>query len=274
MRLAGVEWLEDALEIEGIDGAIVGDELDRIGYRGAAPTPGRVPHAFVELHIEQGPVLEDAGITIGAVEGVQGISWTELTISGQSCHAGTTPMRLRRDPGVVASRVNVFVRELAERFGGAQVATCGVITHTPNLVNVVPSQVTMTVDLRNTSESKLQQAEAEFHRFVHEVADAEGVEVEFRTLARFEPVDFDPRVVDLVAATADARGLSTHRMPSGAGHDAQMFARVCPAGMIFTPSVDGISHNVNEYTEPADLEAGANVLLDVVIGLAGTEFTS
>jgi len=266
--------LEDALEIEGIDGAIVGDELDRIGYRGAAPTPGRVPHAFVELHIEQGPVLEDAGITIGAVEGVQGISWTELTISGQSCHAGTTPMRLRRDPGVVASRVNVFVRELAERFGGAQVATCGVITHTPNLVNVVPSQVTMTVDLRNTSESKLQQAEAEFHRFVHEVADAEGVEVEFRTLARFEPVDFDPRVVDLVAATADARGLSTHRMPSGAGHDAQMFARVCPAGMIFTPSVVGISHHVHEYTEPADLEAGANVLLDVVIGLAGTEFTS
>lgn len=266
--------LETALEIQDVDGAVLGDELDRIGYRGAAPTPGRVPHAFVEVHIEQGPVLEGAGITIGVVEGVQGISWTELTIVGQSCHAGTTPMRLRRDPGVVASRVNVFVRELAEKYGGAQVATCGVITHTPNLVNVVPSEVMMTVDLRNTSEAILQRAEAEFRRFVQEVAAAEGVDVEFRTLARFEPVDFDPRVVDLVEATAGTREFSTHRMPSGAGHDAQMFARICPTAMIFTPSVNGLSHNVEEYTAPADLEAGANVLLDVMVALTNTEFAA
>jgi N-carbamoyl-L-amino-acid hydrolase len=263
--------LEAALAIEGIDGAVLGDELERIGYRGAAPVPGAVPHAFVELHIEQGPVLEDEGIDLGAVEGVQGISWTELTLTGQSCHAGTTPMRLRRDPGVVAARVNAFVRDLCERHGGAQVGTCGVVTHHPNLVNVVPSEVVMTVDLRNTDDAVLQQAEAELQEFVADAAASEGVTVATRTLARFEPVDFDPRVVDLVESAATNRGLSVRRLPSGAGHDAQMLARVCPTAMIFTPSVDGISHNVNEYTEPDDLANGANVLLDVMLRLAHGE---
>ena len=263
--------LEEALEIADRDGATVGAELDRIGYRGAAPVPGRVPHAFVELHIEQGPVLEDAGLRIGAVEGVQGISWTELTFTGRSCHAGTTPMRLRRDPSVAAARVVVFARELAERYGGGQVATCGVVTPVPNLVNVVPASVTMTVDLRNTSEEVLAEAEAELADFVDRAAADEGVTVARRSLARFEPVDFDPRVVDLVADVADEQGLPHRRLPSGAGHDAQMMARVCPTGMVFTPSVDGISHNVAEYTTPDDLAAGADVLLEVVLRLAATD---
>ncbi len=264
--------IEDALLIEDADGVKVGDELERIGYSGSAPLPGPTPHAYVELHIEQGPILEDEGITIGVVEGVQGISWTELTIRGQSCHAGTTPMRLRRDPGVVASKINVFVRDLTARIGGAQVATCGVITHVPNLVNVVPSEVTMTVDLRNTDEQRLQEAEADFASFVTEAAAAEHVEVERRTLARFEPVDFDPRVVGTIERLAEQHGLSSRRMPSGAGHDAQMFARVCPTGMIFVPSVNGISHNVTEYTTPADIAAGANLLLHTLLELAGTDF--
>ena len=262
--------LEEALDITDRDGVTVGDELDRIGYRGTAPIPGPVPHAFVELHIEQGPVLEDEGITIGAVTGVQGISWTELTITGWSAHAGTTPMRLRRDPGLVAARINVFVRELTERFGGAQVGTCGVVSHVPNLVNVVPSQVTMTVDLRNTHESILQRAEAELRAFVAEAAEAEGCTVEPRSLARFEPVEFDERVIGIVETTAASLGHSVRRMPSGAGHDAQMLARVCPTAMIFTPSVNGISHNVTEFTEPDDLAAGANVLLHTMLHLAGT----
>ncbi|WP_420452214.1 Zn-dependent hydrolase [Ilumatobacter sp.] len=264
--------IEEALQITDRDGASVGAELDRIGYRGTAPIPGRAPHAFVELHIEQGPVLEDAGLRIGAVEGVQGISWTELTLTGRSCHAGTTPMRLRRDPGVVASRVNLFVRELTGRLGGTQVGTCGVIAPTPNLVNVVPSTVTMTVDLRNTDDAVLTDAEDELAEFVARAAADEGVEVAARSLARFAPVEFDRRVVDLVATVADDHGLDHRRMPSGAGHDAQMFARICPTAMIFTPSVDGISHNVDELTHPADLEAGANVLLDVMLRLAETEF--
>ncbi len=264
--------LEQALEIEDGDGVSVGTELDRIGYRGTAPIPGRVPHAFVELHIEQGPVLEDEGVTIGVVEGVQGISWTEVTLTGQSCHAGTTPMRLRHDPGVVAADVNLFVRGLAAEFGGSQVATVGALTLHPNLVNVVPATAVMTVDLRNTDDEVLQQAETRFRSHLAQAAEAEGVGIETRVLARFEPVDFDPRVIDIVETAAQDAGLSTRRMPSGAGHDAQMFARVCPTAMIFTPSVNGISHNVTEFTEPDDLEAGANVLLDVMLRLAGTEF--
>ncbi len=264
--------IEDALSIEDSAGLTVGGELDRIGYLGAAPLPGPTPHAFVELHIEQGPILEDEGVTIGVVEGVQGISWTELTIRGRSSHAGTTPMRLRRDPGVVASRVNVFVRDLTARFGGSQVATCGVVTHVPNLVNVIPSQVTITVDLRNTDEARLKEAEVELARFVTEAAAAEGVEVDTRTLARFEPVEFDGRVIDTIERLANDRELTSRRMPSGAGHDAQMFSRTCPTGMIFVPSVDGISHNVAEYTGPEDIEAGANLLLHTMLELAGTDF--
>ncbi|MFN3258637.1 MAG: Zn-dependent hydrolase [Ilumatobacter sp.] len=265
--------LEEALTITDRDGLSVGGELERIGYLGSAPIPGAVPHAFVELHIEQGPILEDEGIQLGAVEAVQGISWTELTIIGQSCHAGTTPMRLRRDPGVVAARINVFVRELAERFGGAQVATCGVVSHVPNLVNVVPSKVTMTVDLRNTDDATLEAAEAEFHAFVADAAAAEGVTVTARSLARFASVEFDDRVAEMIEAAAAERGHSIRRMCSGAGHDAQMFARICPTAMIFTPSVNGISHNVTEYTEPADIEAGANVLLDVMLRLAASDLS-
>ena len=264
--------LEEALEITDRDGFSVGDELDRIGYRGTAPIPGRIPHAFVELHIEQGPVLEDEDITIGVVEGVQGISWTELTLSGQSCHAGTTPMRLRHDPGYVAADITTFVRRLTCELGGTQVATVGSVTLTPNLVNVVPSRAVMIVDLRNTDDEILQQAETRFRGHVAQVADVEGVGVETRTLARFEPVAFDSRVIDIVEQCARGRGLSSKRMPSGAGHDAQMFARICPTAMIFTKSVNGISHNVTEFTEPDDLEAGANVLLDVMLELVTREF--
>ena len=264
--------LEEALEITDRDGFSVGDELDRIGYRGTAPIPGRIPHAFVELHIEQGPVLEDEAITIGVVEGVQGISWTELTLIGQSCHAGTTPMRLRHDPGYVAADITTFVRRLTCELGGTQVATVGSVTLTPNLVNVVPSRAVMIVDLRNTDDEILQQAETRFRGHVAQVADVEGVGVETRTLARFEPVAFDSRVIDIVEQCARGRGLSSKRMPSGAGHDAQMFARICPTAMIFTKSVNGISHNVTEFTEPDDLEAGANVLLDVMLELVTREF--
>jgi len=265
--------VEDALLIEDSNGITVGSELDRIGYSGPAPIPGRRPHAYVELHIEQGPILEDEGITIGVVEGVQGISWTEVKLTGQSCHAGTTPMRLRRDPGVVASLVNVFVRELATRFGNSQVATCGVVTHVPNLVNVIPSEVTMTVDLRNTDENLLRRAEAEFLEFLRSAAQAENVTVSSRQLARFEPVEFDHRVIEIVERQALLANLSSRRMPSGAGHDAQMFARICPTGMVFVPSVNGISHNVNEFTHPDDIEAGANVLLQTMLELAETDFS-
>ncbi len=263
--------VEDALDVRAADdGVRLGDELARIGYAGPQPCPvAAAPHAAVELHIEQGPVLEDEGITIGAVTGVQGISWTELTITGQSAHAGTTPMRLRHDPGYVAAAIVTGVRALAVEMGGAQVATVGRCEFHPNLVNVVPSTVTMTVDLRNTDEALLQQAEAVFSALCEHLALSEGVTIERRTLARFEPVEFDLSMVELVEATARRLGHSTKRMPSGAGHDAQMLARVCPTSMVFVPSVNGLSHNIAEYTTPSDITAGADVLLQVVLATAG-----
>ena len=260
--------LETALDTVSIDGARLGDELVRIGYAGPAPVPGLPPHAFVELHIEQGPILEAEGFTIGAVDGVQGISWQEVTIHGQSNHAGTTPMRLRHDPSFVAGAITVFLRDLAIRFGGNQVCTVGKIDLSPNLVNVVPAKATLTLDVRNTDETILKRAESEIAAFLEKLANDEGVRIETRVLARFEPVIFDEAVVDLVEQLAIQHGHSVKRLPSGAGHDAQMLARVCPTAMIFVPSHLGISHNPAEHTDDQDLVHGANVLLDTMWHLA------
>ena len=261
--------LEDALDARAADGTRLGDELERIGYAGATPCPAAAfPAAFVEYHIEQGPVLEQEGVTIGAVTGVQGISWSEFTVEGRSAHAGTTPIALRHDPMVVAAAVIGEARRLAVEFGGAQVATVGRIDARPNLTNVVPQQVTFTLDVRNTDEAVLQRAEAHLFAYAEQAAHAEGCTITRTTLARFEPVQFDPAMVARVEATAIRLGYRTMRLPSGAGHDAQMLARVCPTSMVFVPSVGGLSHNLAEYTEPADIEAGGNVLLQVVVGLA------
>jgi N-carbamoyl-L-amino-acid hydrolase len=261
--------LEDALDVVGVDGAVLGDELERIGWAGDAAVPGPAPHAYVELHIEQGPLLEEQGVTIGAVTGVQGISWQELTLTGQANHAGTTPMRLRRDAGYVAASVVTFVRRLARDLGGHQVGTVGRLDLHPDLVNVVAVRATLTVDLRNTDDSVLAEAEWRLREYVAGVAEDEGVEVASRRLARFEPVAFDPAVVDLVERTATRQGHTVLRLPSGAGHDAQMLARVCPTGMVFVPSRGGVSHNPAEFTAPHDLEAGARVLAEVLLELAG-----
>jgi N-carbamoyl-L-amino-acid hydrolase len=269
---AGGLSAEEAHDIVGIDGARLGDELARIGYLGSAPCPGRVPHAFVELHIEQGPVLEASGVRIGAVTGVQGISWQELTIEGQSRHAGTTPIALRRDAAYVAARITSFVRDLALGMGPAQVGTVGTFEVFPNLVNVVASRALITVDLRNTDEDDLRRAEVQLAEFVRDAANAEEVTVTSRALARFRPVDFDERVVARVEQTAREHGHDVMRMPSGAGHDAQMMARLCPSGMVFVPSANGVSHNTAEYTEPEDLAAGANVLLHTMLQLAEEEW--
>jgi len=265
--------LEEALDITSIDGARLGDELARIGYSGPLPCPGLVPHAYVELHIEQGPLLEANDIRIGAVTGVQGISWQELTIVGQSNHAGTTPMSLRHDPAYVAAEIAVFVRKLALQYGAHQVCTVAKIDLYPNLINVVPGRATITLDIRNTDEILLRIAESAVNEFIKQISATEGVSITSRTLARFEPVVFDSRIVDCVERTARAFGNSVQRMPSGAGHDAQMFSRVCPSGMIFVPSVNGISHNPAEFTSTQDLHAGANVLLHVMLELAETDFS-
>jgi beta-ureidopropionase / N-carbamoyl-L-amino-acid hydrolase len=262
--------LEVALDVAAVDdGRRLGDELVRIGYAGPAPCPAAsFPHAFVELHIEQGPVLEAAGITIGVVEGVQGISWTEVELTGRSAHAGTTPMDLRHDAAVAAAEVVVAMHRLTGELGGSQVATVGRVELAPNLVNVVPGRATFTVDLRNTDDAVLCEAERRLAAELADVGRRHQVEVGTRSLARFEPVEFDDDMIDLVERVAHDLGHSTMRLPSGAGHDAQMLARVCPTSMIFVPSIGGLSHNLAEDTAPGDLEAGANVLLHVVLARA------
>ena len=268
---AGGMPVDQAHAIRGIDGASVGDELSRIGYVGPAPCPGPVPFAYVELHIEQGPVLESEGLRIGAVTGVQGISWQEISITGQSNHAGTTPMALRHDAGYAAARIATFVRDLVRDIGPPQVGTVGQIALFPGLVNVIAASARLTVDLRNTDAATLQQAESRLSEFVDRLARDEGVQITRRSLARFAPVGFDPRMVALVEATAKRLHATVRRLPSGAGHDAGILAGVCPAGMIFTPSVRGISHNPAEQTAPDDLILGANVLLHTVLQLAEHE---
>jgi N-carbamoyl-L-amino-acid hydrolase len=265
---AGGLSLADAHATRAIDGAVLADELQRIGYLGAAPLPLARPQAFVELHIEQGPVLDAEGGLIGAVQDVQGISWQALDITGQSNHAGTTPMRLRHDAGHCAAAIACFVRRLADEMGGSQVATVGAMTLHPNLINVIAARAALTVDLRNTDENLLQQAEQRLAAFIGELAAAEGVRIEARPLARFAPVKFDACVVRRITGQAQRLGYDTRPMTSGAGHDAQMMARLCPTAMIFVPSVKGISHNPAEHTEPGHLVAGANVLLHTLLELA------
>ncbi|MEX1074487.1 MAG: hydantoinase/carbamoylase family amidase, partial [Burkholderiales bacterium] len=225
--------LRAALDTVSIDGERLGDELARIGYDGGAPLGLHRPHAYVELHIEQGPVLEDEGITIGAVENLQGISWQEVTITGQSNHAGTTPMRLRRDAGYCAAAIGVFLRRLASELGGNQVCTMGKVDLHPNLINVIAARARLSVDLRNTEELLLQEAERRLSRFLEELARAESVTIDTRRLARFEPVQFDDDVARMIESHAARLGCSHRRMTSGAGHDAQKLARICPPSIVF-----------------------------------------
>jgi N-carbamoyl-L-amino-acid hydrolase len=265
---AGGLAVEAAHAVIGIDGSSLGAELQRIGYAGDLQPGALVPEAFVELHIEQGPILDAAGESLAAVSHLQGISWQEVTIQGVSNHAGTTPMRLRRDAGYAAGRLVCFVHDLASSLGGTQVGTTGSLQLTPNLINVIPSEATVTVDLRNTVEALLQEAERRLQVFLEALARTENLSIRTRRLCRFEPVVFDDGVVRSIEAAAARLGTPVRRMTSGAGQDAQMLARICPAAMIFVPSIDGVSHNPAENTRPEHLELGANVLLQTLLDLA------
>ncbi|HUF86305.1 MAG TPA: Zn-dependent hydrolase [Thermohalobaculum sp.] len=262
--------LAEMLAATGIDGRTVGDELNRIGYAGDVAPGALRPACFLEIHVEQGPVLEEQGVELGAVTGVQGISWTEFTVSGVSNHAGTTPMRLRHDAGAAAARIAVEARAIADDLGPPQVATVGVIEFSPGLVNVVPERARLTVDLRNTDDATLRAAEDRLGAAARRFAEAQRCTLESRRLARFAPVEFDAELVDQIEATARALGHSVRRLPSGAGHDAQMFAPTCPTAMVFAPSRDGLSHNIHEYTAPEEIRAGVDVLLRVTLARAGT----
>lgn len=259
--------LEDAYNTMGIDGSTVEANLEAIGYKGEKPVGNNELHAFLELHIEQGPVLEHENIQIGAVTGVQGIRWIEFNIQGVSNHAGTTPMHLRHNAGLAAMQIAHFGHELSKIYPN-QLVTVGRFEQKPNLVNVIPHQVKFTMDLRNTNKNDLSVVVEQILSFSKQTAEAAGLHLQHHDLANFDPVDFDARVVSRIEKMATSQGLTVKKMPSGAGHDAQIISRMCPAGMIFVPSVAGLSHNVKEFTKSTDIEAGANLLLNMMIELA------
>jgi N-carbamoyl-L-amino-acid hydrolase len=242
------------------DGIAVGHELKRIGYDGPE-TPGFLKaHAYLEMHIEQGPVLESESGGLGAVTGIQAICWLELTLKGRPSHAGTTPMAYRKDPGLAAARINLFANELTTRIPG-QLANSGVIRVQPGNVNVVPETVTMSLDLRNPLDAPLAEAEAAVRAFCAELSERDGISIAFRDLARFPATPFAEELIAGMEQSAAELGLPIRRMISGAGHDAQMMSRLCPTAMVFIPSIGGLSHNPAEFSTDEDMVAGANVLL-------------
>jgi N-carbamoyl-L-amino-acid hydrolase len=264
--------LEEAYGLTDRNGVRVHDALAAIGFVGEADERLAPPHAYVECHIEQGPILRSRGVDLGVVRGVQAISWHELTILGKSAHAGTTPMELRADAGVAAARVNLRLREMiaSGRYGAAMRGTMGAIAPHPGLVNIVPGRVVATVDLRNPDDALMRDAERDLIAFYDQVAREERVEITWRQTARTEHVPFAPTVQERVASAAAARGLSSEPIISGAGHDAQEMARVCTAGMVFVPGeFEGISHNPRELSTRDQCGDGVDVLLDVVLSFAG-----
>jgi N-carbamoyl-L-amino-acid hydrolase len=267
LAFAGTLPVDEVRATRGTDGTTVGENLDRIGQTGGmAPGALEISH-FLELHIEQGPLLERDSIDIGAVDSVQGISWTEYTLRGSTNHAGTTPMELRQDAGWVAFAAAAHARELAREIGNAHRVTVGSMRVEPGLVNVIPELAVFTVDQRNTDADLLARGVGLMDDKVRELAEAEGVSVEHRRLADVAPRRFDPGLVDLVQATATRLGLSSRRMASGAGHDAQILSDIAPTAMIFIPSAGGVSHSVHEHSAPDDVAAGAAVLAGVLAEL-------
>ena len=256
---AGGLDLEEALNARDRNGVTLRDALRDIGYAGDAPCDAITPAAFLELHIEQGPLLEAEETTIGAVDGVQGIFWTGFTIKGQANHAGTTPMHLRKDAGYAAARIAVEARRIANEIDG-QVATAGQVDLKPNLVNVVTGEAYITIDLRNAGRDRLYEAQDKLDQAAAAIAREEGVEIQSKKLVRFDPVCFDASLVQTIEDVARASGHSVKRMTSGAGHDAQMMSRICPTAMVFVPSIGGVSHNPKEATDPEHLKAGLEVL--------------
>jgi N-carbamoyl-L-amino-acid hydrolase len=266
--MAGKIALEDAYNARDQDGLRLVDELERIGYLGAEPCVPRPLRAYLELHIEQGPVLEEEGLSVGVVEGIVAIAWSRLTIDGVQDHAGPTPMRIRHDALVAAAEVVAGVRGIARELGGDLVTTVGHLTVAPNIVNAIPGRVALSIDMRDPDDATLDRARPMLDRVVREACAREGVTYRLEHYWRVPYTPFDREVVDAVERAARAAGARHRRIRSGAGHDAQYMATIGPAGMVFVPSRDGRSHCEAEFTPMDDIEHGANTLLGAALELA------
>ncbi|HHW43103.1 MAG TPA: Zn-dependent hydrolase [Desulfotomaculum sp.] len=253
------------------DGKTFGEELERIGYKGKEENRPGPLEAYLELHVEQGPVLEAEGLSVGVVEGIQGMVWLKVTIWGDADHAGPTPMEMRRDSMVAAARIISRVRELSYQLGKGTVTTVGHLCLEPNIVNVIPGKTVFTIDMRNPRDEIIEQGISAVKEIIARICENEKVSYMIDELWRVGATSFDLRVVQTVEDSVRERGYSYKRMISGAGHDAQYMARVTPVGMIFVPSIGGKSHTEEEAAPWDDIERGVNVLLTSALKLAGID---
>lgn len=265
--IAGEFTPEFAYSRTDLSGKTFGEELERIGYKGSATNRPTNLKAYLELHIEQGPVLEDLQLEIGVVEGIQGVTWLEVTFDGQSNHSGTTPMNRRQDALVAASRVIIGLQDLAFSVPDT-VATVGRIQVEPNIVNAVPGKVTLWIDIRNPANAQVQKVKDLAIAMIEEISQSQGVESEVNQRWLAETTYFDTAAVSAVESSTKSLGFSYQRMMSGAGHDAMYMARLCPTAMIFVPTIDGKSHCQEESAHWDLVEKAANVLLNSVLKLA------
>ena len=265
----GVLKLEDSLKVKDVEGKEFGAELARIGYAGAAAVGGRPVAAFFELHIEQGPILEEAGIDIGIVTAANGQKWYEITLTGVESHAGPTPMNRRKDALLGAARIVELVNKIGHAHDPAACATCGMIQAYPNSRNVIPGQVFLTVDFRHPEAAELIAMDMALRDGVAEIAARTGLTFTMGMVQNYPPTPFDPACVDAVRRAAKTLGYTAREITSGAGHDAVFMAKIAPTAMVFTPCVGGISHNEAEDMTPAWATAGTNVLIHAVLDKAG-----
>ncbi|MDQ2927590.1 MAG: Zn-dependent hydrolase [Caldimonas sp.] len=265
---AGVFTLDYGHSRTDQQGKTIGEELARIGYLGAEPMGNRPVHAFFETHIEQGPILEHEGQTIGVVTDAQGQRWYELVLTGQDSHAGPTPMGVRRDALLGAAKVVQLVNEIGLRHAPLAVSTVGMLNVFPNSRNVIPGKTFLTVDFRCPVNDELTKMDAELKEGVAKIAAAGRLEHDLKQIFQYDCVHFDESCVEMVRSGAKRLGYSTREIVSGAGHDACYMSKVTPTAMIFVPCVGGISHNEIEDAKPEWIAAGGNVLYQAMLAKA------
>lgn len=261
--------LDTVLARPDLDGVTVGEALNAIGYAGTEPVGGRPIGAYFEAHIEQGPVLEDEDKVLGVVVGALGLRWYDVVVTGQDAHAGPTPMRLRKDALLAASRIVAEINAIAQRHQPNGRGTVGFLQVKPNSRNVIPGEVRFSVDLRHADDGELERMEQQMRAACDRLAREAQCTASVDRVASYAACKFDETCVAQVRKGAQAAGLSHMDIVSGAGHDAVYMARVCPTSMIFVPCEGGISHNEIENARPEHLAAGCNVLLHAMIERAG-----
>lgn len=265
---AGNVPLDEALAREDLDGKRLGDELRAINYIGTAPVRGRSAKAYIEAHIEQGPILEEEKCPIGIVDGAMGINAYEVVLTGQEAHTGTTPVERRRDALLGASKIAVAVNELARRYEPDGRATVAHMRITPNVRSVVAGRVALTSDCRHTSPDALVRMNDELQAIFQREARENGLSMESRIYWSVPARRFDPLCVSALTQSVQELGCAYRMISSGAGHDAIPVSQVVPTAMLFVPSKGGLSHNEAEYTSPEELAAGCEVMLGAALKLA------